>query len=179
MEALRLAPSSFGLQPWKFLHVTDTAMRERLKTASWNQAQITDASDLFIICSLRNIDEAYVDRYVQATADERGMKVEDLQGFRDMMMGAIRTRSAEGNREWCARQAYLALGVALAAAAENHIDASPMEGFDAKQYEEILGSATTEYQPVVVLAVGFRSSEDKTQHWKKVRFNREEVVKEI
>ncbi len=179
MEALRLSPSSFGLQPWKFIHVTDMTTREKLKAAAWNQVQLTEASDVFIICGLLNIDEAYVETFVQATAEQRGMKVEDLKGYRDMMIGSIKTRSVESNRDWCARQAYLAMGVALAAAAENHIDASPMEGFDPKKFDEILDLSAMGYQSLAILAVGFRSPEDSAQHFKKVRLSRNDVMKEV
>lgn len=176
MEALRLAPSSFGLQPWKFIHVADPATREKLKAAAWNQPQLTDASDLFVLCSMTNMDEAHIERYIASTAKTRGVSPEALKSFEEMLVKSVHGRSEDGLKDWNARQVYIALGFALAVAAENHIDATPMEGFDAKQFDEILGLAEMGLQSRVVLALGFRSAEDKSQAFPKVRFDREDVI---
>ena len=175
MDALRLAPSSFGLQPWKFIHVTSPEIREKLRAAAYGQSQVTDASDLFVLSSLTKIDEAHIDAYLSNIAETRGMPVEALGEFRKMLVGSVQNRSEEAVTEWSARQVYIALGVALAVAAENEIDASPMEGFDPKQFDEILGLGALGLQSRVILAVGFRSGEDASQHEKKARFSTENV----
>lgn len=175
-EALRLAPSSFGLQPWKFVHVTDPALREKLKAAAYNQPQLTDASDIFVLCSLTKMDEAHVDRFIQSTATTRNIPAESLKDLRGMLLGSITSRSEQELKDWNARQVYIALGVALATAAENRIDATPMEGFDSKQFDDILGLAELGVQSRVILALGFRSSEDASQNYTKVRFPKEEIV---
>ncbi len=176
MEALRLAPSSFGLQPWKFIHVTNPETREKLKAAAYGQSQLTDASDIFVLCSLTNMDETHVDAYVQSIAVQRHLPQESLAGFREMLLGSIKGRSADTLREWNARQVYIPLGVALAVAAENQIDATPMEGFDPKQFDEILGLESLGVQSRVILATGFRSAEDEQQTWQKVRFDAKDVM---
>ena len=174
-DALRLAPSSFGLQAYKFIHVTDAALREKLKAVGYGQSQITDASDFFVLASYTSIDEAYIDSYLAVIAKARGISVDALKGFRDMLVGAVKGRTPRELEEWLARQVYVPLGVALTAAAANGIDASPMEGFDPKQFDEILGLAKEKLASRVLLAVGFRSradsmSPDKTA---KARFPKE------
>lgn len=174
MEALRLAPSSFGLQPWKFVHVTNPETREKLKAAAWGQPQITDASDFFVLCSKTVLDDAYVEKYMESIATTRGITTESLAPFEQMVKGSIMARS-EFVAEWNARQVYIPLGFALATAAEHHIDTSPMEGFDAKQFDEILGLTEQGLASRVLLAVGFRAEDDDAQHYKKARFGAEDV----
>lgn len=178
MEALRLAPSSFGLQPWKFIHVADSATREKLKAAAWGQSPITDASDLFVLCAMTKMDAADVDRYIQSISATRGVPAEALNGYRDMVIGSSARRSEREIIDWNAHQVYIALGFGLAAAAANGIDSTPMEGFDPKQFDEILGLKELGVTSTVLLAVGFRSADDKAQNEKKVRYGRDEVVVE-
>lgn len=179
MEALRLAPSSFGLQPWKFIHVTNPALRETLKAAAWNQPQVTEASDLLVLCAFTKMDEAHIDAFLKATAEQQHVPVESLGEYRKMIVGSAARRSEAQQLEWNTQQTYIALGVALAAAAENRIDASPMEGFDQKKFDEILGLEKLGLHSCVMLAVGFRSPEDAAQAMPKVRFSRDEVVVEM
>lgn len=174
-ESLRLSPSSFGLQAWKFVHVTDPALRQELAAAAWNQPQVTEASDLFVLASYISIDEAFVDKFVASVAETRGISVDVLKGYRDMMVGSVQGRTPEQLGEWLARQVYIPLGVALTVAADNHIDASPMEGFDSQKFNEILGLDKLNLCARTILAVGFRSPEDETQNMKKSRFSQEEV----
>lgn len=174
-ESLRLSPSSFGLQAWKFIHVTDPALREQLKAAAWSQPQLTEASDLFILASYTAIDEAFVDQYIASIAKAREISPDALKDFRDMMVGSVKGRSPEELKEWLGRQVYIPLGVALTVAADNQIDASPMEGFDVIKFNEILGLNDLGLTARTILAVGFRSPEDDAQNMKKSRFSQEEV----
>lgn len=175
LEALRLAPSSYGMQPWKFVVVDSVELREKLKPVSWNQAQITDASHLIVLCRPDSITAQDVDRLMEATATARGIEVSSLDGYKQMVMG-VTQMSPEQQAVWASKQAYLALGVLLTAAAEMGIDACPMEGFDPAQYDEILGLNAKGLHSVVVCPVGFRSADDKYATAKKVRYPREEVV---
>ncbi len=174
MEALRLSPSSFGLQPWKFIHVTDAALRAKLRAAAWDQPKVTEASDLFVLAVRTDLDEAYVDHYLSVVAKDRGVSPGSLKGYKDMLMGAINKPKSD-LIEWSSKQVYLALGVTLAAAAENRIDASPMEGFDTKQFDEVLGLPQLNLASRVMLAVGFRSPADKNQKFPRSRFSKEEI----
>lgn len=176
LDALRLSPSSMGLQPWKFIHVTDPAIREKLRAAAYNQPQLTEASDIIVLASRIGMDETYVDACLKSVAETREMPVEALADYRKMLMGAVNGRSQEALTEWSARQVYIALGVALAIAAELRIDATPMEGFDSKQFDEILGLSEYSVTSRTILALGFRSPEDKTQFMKKTRFAAENII---
>lgn len=174
-DALRLSPSSFGLQAWKFVHVVDAQVREQLKTAAYGQPQLTEASDIFVIASYGSIDEKFVEKYIKSVADVRGVPVDALQGFGDMLIGAIKGKVGPELKNWLSHQVYIALGVALTVAATQGIDASPMEGFNGKEFDKILGLETEGLESRVILALGFRSSEDGTQNMKKVRFSETEV----
>lgn len=174
-ESLRLSPSSFGLQPYKFIHVTDPAIREQLRAAAWGQPQITEASDLFVLAALRSIDEHYIDRFIALTAHAYDTTVESLNEYRDMIVGSVMGKSEPARLEWMKYQVYIPLGVALAVAAEHGIDTSPMEGFDPASFDTILGLESLNLTSCVLLAAGFRSSEDAHQHYKKVRLSENDL----
>ena len=137
-QALVYAPSSFGLQPWKFFVVTDQALREKLKAASWNQAQITDASHLVVFAVKQNVGLADVERHLDRVSEVRGLDMASLESYKQMMLGALK-RPADEVNNWANRQVYISLGFFLSAAAMLGIDACPMEGFDPAKYDEILG----------------------------------------
>ncbi len=175
LESARLSASSFGLQPYKFVVVTDPAVRAKLREHAWGQSQVTDASHLIVICSYRTMDAAYVDRFAQLVGAERGVPAENLKGYRDMMVGSIQGRSPEQLADWMKRQAYIALGFLLSAAAQNEIDACPMEGFDPTHVDVDLGLAEQNLTAAVFCPIGFRAADDETASYKKVRFPKEEL----
>ncbi len=166
-EAIRLAPTSYGLQPFKVLVIENPEVRAKLREQSWGQPQITDASHLFVFVAQNTMEPEHIDTYVSFTAETRGMKVEDLKGYGDFMKGAVANMTAEQQAIWNAKQAYIALGILMAQAAEMGVDSTPMEGFSKEGYNEVLG--LTDYQTVVVAALGFRSADDQLQHAAKVR----------
>jgi nitroreductase len=175
LEATRLAASSYGLQPYKIFVVTDMALREKIKEHSWNQAQVTDASHLIVFCAKKTMDESYIDSYIALISKERGMPAESLKGFRDMMVGSAKGRSPEALANWMKCQAYIALGFLLSAAAELHIDACPMEGFDPVHVDTDLGLLDQDLTAVTFCPVGFRASDDATAAYPKVRLPTEEL----
>jgi nitroreductase len=177
LQSLVLTPSSFGLQPYRFLVVTDPALKARLREASWGQSQITDCSHLVVFLARQQMTEADVDHYIQRIAKVRGDQPENLAGYRSMIVGTLVTgpRSASVP-EWAARQAYIALGQFMAAAALLGLDTCPMEGLDPKKYDEILGLETTPFRTVVACPVGYRAEADKYASLAKVRFPVEELV---
>lgn len=174
-EALRLAPSSFGFQGWKFVHVTDPATREELKKAAYGQTQLTDASDLYVLCSFEDLSSEHLDKFAAETAKGQGVPVESLAGARGYWTQAVQGKSPAERTEWLARQVYIALGVAIAVAAENRIDVNPMEGFSNADFDRILGLTAQGLKSRVLLAAGVRSAEDATQKFPRVRFSKEEV----
>ena len=176
-ESLILTASSYGLQPWKFIIVTDPALKTALRPASWNQAQVEDCSHLVVFAAKQDITEADVDRFVARIAAVRGVTPESLAGYRGYMVGDL----VKGPRhavikEWAARQTYIAMGNLLTSAALLGIDACPFEGIEPEKYDEILGLAGTGYATVAACPVGFRAVDDKYASVPKVRFAPEDVI---
>ena len=179
-ETLVLTPSSFGLQPWKFVVVTDPTVREKLVTASWGQRQVADASHLVVFAIKRNLRETDIDAHVNRIAEVRGATRDSLKGYRDAMVGSIITgRDEAARRSWASNQAYIALGNLLTSAALLGIDACPLEGIEPAKYNEILGLEQQGLSTVVAAAAGYRASSDKYAAARKVRFPKEEVLVEV
>jgi nitroreductase len=179
-EALRLSPSSFGLQPWKFIVVKDPAMRARLLPASWGQEQIVAASHLVVFAAKINLGESDLDAHLNRTAQVRGVPVATLAGLRTMMAGSLLQGMDESGRAaWAKNQIYLALGSLLASAALLGIDACPMEGFDPARYDEILDLRQMRLAAAAVATLGYRLPTDKYAAAPKVRFPKDQVFLEI
>ncbi len=175
-ESLRLAPSSFGLQPWKFIVVNNPDIRAQLVEHSWGQKQVVDASHLLVLALQKHITEQDVHRYLERMATVQGIPLENLQGLGQMIKGFLTQPPYPLNlEEWAARQVYLALGQLLTVAAFLGIDTCPMEGFIPAKYDEILGLTDTPYRSVVVCPVGYRAADDKNAQRPKVRYEKNEV----
>lgn len=179
LEALHLCPSSFGLQPWQFIVVSNPQVRAQLRTASFDQPQITDASHLIIFAAQKDITDEVIDRYLQSIVDIRGVNIESLQSRSTMIKEWTNAKTLQERKEWATRQVYIALGILLAAAALEGIDACPMEMFDQKKFDEILGLGALNLESRVIAAVGFRSASDAYAQAKKVRFPKDQVIVEI
>jgi nitroreductase len=176
-ESLVLAPSSFGLQPWKFVVVEDAAVRERLVAASWNQRQVAEASHLVVFAAREELGTAEVDRLIARMAEVRGVSEESLQGYRKVLLGFIGGPGhGISHLEWNARQAYIALGQLMHSAALLGLDTCPMEGIDPAAYDEILGLRSLGFRTVCACPVGYRAAADKYATAPKVRYPAEEVV---
>jgi nitroreductase len=179
-ESLRLAPSSYGLQPWKFIVVNDPALRAKLRPVSWNQSQVTDASHLVVFARRTEVTEADVNEFFDQMVSERGADATKLEPYRQMMIGGVvKGKDAAGQKEWAARQLYIALGQLMGAAAAMAIDTCALEGIDPAAYDEILGLKGTGYEVVVACAVGYRSAEDKYAGMKKIRFPAARVIRRV
>jgi len=174
-EAVRLSASSYGLQPYKVVIVENPEIRAQLKAAAYGQTQITDASQLFIFANDLNAGAESVGAYIKNISETRGVPVEALGGFADMMNNVISNLSQEAKNIWTAKQTYIALGTLLSAASELKIDATPMEGFNAAAFNEILGFDKLGLNASVIATVGYRHDEDEAQHHKKVRKSHEEL----
>lgn len=179
-EALVLTPSSYGMQPWKFVVVSDPAVRESLVPASWGQRQVADASHLVVFAIRTDINTAYVDRYMARIAEVRGGTPETYEALKKMLVSDI----IEGPRaamieEWAARQAYIALGNFMTCASVLGIDTCPLEGFEPAQYDAILDLPAKNLKSVVAAVAGYRSASDKYASLKKVRFDPAELFVRI
>ena len=179
-EALVLTPSSYGLQPWKIIVVTDQPTREKLLVASWGQRQIADASHLVVFAIKKDLGEQDVDDYLDRIMKVRGAPRETLASYRDSIVGHIvKGMDETARRAWASKQVYIALGNFLTSAALLGIDACPMEGIEPAKYDKILGLDKQGLSAVVVAAAGYRSDTDAYAEKRKVRFPKEEVFLQV
>lgn len=179
LEAIRMAPTSSGTQPFEVFVVKNPELRDKIRAVGWDQAQITEASDLLVFAAWDNYSTNRIDGVVAQMEDERG-KSEMLTGYFENLKGMYLPRDAEVNYNHAARQAYIALGFALIAAAEAGVDSTPMEGFDPEQVDEILGLKEKGLRSVILLPVGYRQEDqDWLVNMKKVRKSKETLITEI
>ncbi len=179
-QSMVLAPSSFGLQPWKFFVVANPEIRRELLAHSWGQAQVVDASHLVVFAIKKDLNAADVDRYLDRMAEVQQTPVENLQKFGSIVKGFMEKPPYPLDiNDWSTRQVYIALGQFMTAAAVLGIDTCPMEGFVPTKYDEVLGLPAQGYKAVVVCPAGYRSDEDHSAQRPKVRFKTEDVVEYI
>jgi nitroreductase len=174
-EAIRLSSSSYGLQPYQIIIVENPAVRQQLLPAAYGQKQVVDASHLIVFANEINFGEEGILKFSKNMSETRGIPLESIQGYVDYMKSNIVGLSEEVRNIWTAKQTYLALGNLLNAAAELRIDVTPMEGFAPAQVNEILGLDKLGLNASLMATVGYRSVEDDTQHYKKVRKSNEEL----
>lgn len=184
-HALVLSPSSFGLQPWKFVVLgrspKATELRTALRAHSWNQPQITDASHIFVLARRRSMPASEVQRYVDRIVQVRQAPAAALEDYKKMMLGFTQRPADQFPVEvWTSRQVYLALGVLLSAAATLGVDACPMEGIDPAKYDELLGSSLgPDFATTVVAAVGHRAADDIFAGMAKVRYETSQLIARV
>jgi nitroreductase len=174
LEAIKLAPTSFGLQPFHVVNVIDSTKREELKGLAWNQPQVTDASHFLVFCARNDIKQRIESFFELATGGNEEVKTAMAQ-YKGMMDSFEANLPEEHKIPWATRQAYIALGFAMAACAELEIDSCPMEGFDPNGFKATLG-LPQEITPVACLAIGYRSESDAIRP--KVRFDLSDLVSE-
>lgn len=179
LESLRLSPSSFGLQPWKFVVVENNELREKLVEKSWGQKQVSQASHLIVLCRKNDLGDSFVDEFLDDIVKTRGGTREDIKGYEDVMKGFLSRMDDEKKANWANMQIYIALGQLMTTAAHMRIDTCPMEGFIKPQYDEILNLKDMGLSSVVVCPVGYRASTDKYATTAKVRFAMEDLVVKI
>ncbi|MBD2718207.1 NAD(P)H-dependent oxidoreductase [Synechococcus sp. FACHB-909] len=178
-QALVLTPSSYGLQPWKFLVIEDPALRAELRPHSWNQSQITDASHLVVFLARRTIELGDLTRLIEATSSARGVPAEQLEGYRQLMQKDL----VDGPRSaaiasWASNQVYIALGNFMTAAALLQVDTCPIEGFSPPDYDRLLGLEGSPYRSAVVCVAGYRDPADKYADLAKVRYPLDAVIED-
>ncbi len=180
LEAARLAPTSSGLQPFEILVVTNPEVRARIRPIAWNQAQVTECSHLLVFAAWDNYTAERINMMFDLTNDLRGIKNEGWENYRKMLLKMYPARSPEENYQHAARQAYIALGVTLLAAAAEGVDSTPMEGFDPPALDEILGLKAKGLKSVFIVPLGYREAEqDWLVNLKKVRRPLEQFVTEV
>jgi len=176
-ESLVLTPSSFGLQPWKFLVIQDADLREKLVPHAWQQRQVADASHLVVLAVPKVMSEAHIDANIQRMAEVRGGTPDALMGFRNMVVGFRTGLEAKGGLEqWAKLQAYIALGQFMLSAALLGVDTCPMEGFVPEKFDEILGLDQDGWTAAVLCPAGYRHEDDRYAALPKVRFESQVVI---
>jgi len=178
-EALRMTPSSFGLQPWKFVFVKNPKTREKLKEHAWGQTQITDASHLLVLCRVNEVDQDLVNSYFEDMKKTTWAGEDDIKGYKDMVSGFAWNLDETSAKIWAEKQVYIALWNIMTVLAEMKIDSCPMEWFDAAKFDEILWLHEKGISSTVVLPIGFRSEDDSYAWNPKVRFETEELFIEM
>ena len=179
-EAVRLTASSSGLQPYEMFVVTNDALREQIQVNAWNQAQVTDSSHLLVFAAWDNYTADRINHMFDLVNEERGIKNEGWEAYRQQLLSTYPQRDAETNYQHAARQAYIGLGTALIAAAEEKVDATPMEGFDPAKVDEILKLRERGLRSVLILPLGYRAEEgDWLVNLKKVRRPFDQFVTEV
>jgi nitroreductase len=180
LEAVRLTASSSGLQPYEMFVVTNDALREQIQVNAWNQAQVTDSSHLLVFAAWDNYTADRINEMFDLVNAERGIRNEGWEAYRQQLLSSYPQRDAETNYQHAARQAYIGLGTALIAAAEEKVDATPMEGFDPAKVDDILKLREKGLRSVVILPLGYRAEEgDWLVNLKKVRRPTAQFVTEI
>jgi nitroreductase/dihydropteridine reductase len=169
LAAIQLSPSSAGLQPYRVLVVENPEIKSKLREAAKGQQQLTAASHIIIFAAETNLDEAYVKNYIDRIAQIRGVDRASLEGFETNVINNVNSKTKEDKIIWNHKQAYIALGILLVAAANLGIDACPMEGFDPGKFDEILGLRQQGLTASVIAPIGFRTDDDQLSKAKKVR----------
>jgi len=179
-RALVLSPSSYGLQPYRFLVINDPAKRAELLPHSWNQRQVVDCSHYVVFTARTRMTEADVDKLIARTTDVRKIPAQSQNFYRDMMLGdLVKGPRSKITHEWATRQAFIALGNLLTCAAVLGVDACPMEGFVPAEYDRVLGLENSGYASVVCCALGYRAANDKYASQPKVRFEIKDLVRYV
>ena len=178
-EALRLSPSSFGLQPWKFLWIQNADTLAKLTPVCWNQAQPESCSHMIVMCRKLRFGEAEIDAHMKNLHEIRNTSDEELAGYKKMILGFLGQMNPEQMNTWMDKQIYLALGNLLTTCAVLGIDACPMEGFVPEKVSEVLKLEKKGLYPTVLCPIGYRASDDNFAKLPKVRFAANDVNVEI
>lgn len=177
IEAASLAPTSSGLQPFRIIQITNKELKEKIQPIAFNQSQITDASHLLVFAAWDNYTTERIENVFNYTAAQRGLAPDFFNDYKTRLINLYTPRPANVNFEHTARQAYIAFGLAIAAAAENKVDATPMEGFDAAALDELLNLQAMGLKSVTILTLGYRDTEnDWLVNMKKVRVPKEDFL---
>jgi nitroreductase len=175
LEAIRLAPSSIGLQPYSVIVITDPELKKRILPVANNQQQIVDSSHLLIFAAWDKITPERVEEFIKLNANTRNVSIETLAALRNKLLN-ITKRNVEENFEWAARQTYIAFATGIAAAAELRVDATPMEGFNNTALDDLLNLKDKGLRSLTLLPLGYREKEkDWLVHLPKVRREREKL----
>ncbi|WP_127716791.1 NAD(P)H-dependent oxidoreductase [Halobacteriovorax sp. HLS] len=178
-ESLRLTASSFGVQPWKFLVISNQEVKNSLLEHSWGQKQVVDCSHHIVMCTPLDYVDQDVDAFIESTAQARSQSVSDLEGYSKVVKNFLSYKNLEQKQQWMKDQVYIALGNLLTTCALLKIDACPMEGIIKEKYDEVLGLKEKGLTAIVACPIGYRADSDKYATAAKVRFPLEKIIEHI
>jgi nitroreductase len=177
IEAARLAPTSSGLQPFEIIVVTNQEIKEKIRPIAWNQSVITDCSHLLVFAAWDTYTEDRINYMFDLTNEIRGFKNEGWENYRKQLLATYPQQDAEVNYNHAAKQAYIAFSQSIIAAAYEGVDATPLEGFDADELDEILDLKAKGLRSAVMLPIGYRDADsDWLVDLVKVRKSTEDLV---
>jgi nitroreductase / dihydropteridine reductase len=179
LEITNLSATSYGLQPYTAVVISNEEIKEKLVEYSYNQTNVADSSHLIVFAARTDIDEDYIDNFVGLTAEARSTDIENLNGFRNMLIKSFSSKTDEALFNWASKQIYLALGTFLVACADEGIDSCPIGGFMPEAYDKVLNLKQYSLRSVVLAAIGYRHKDDKYQYFKKVRKPLNEMIIKI
>ncbi|MFE2863001.1 nitroreductase family protein [Sphingobacterium multivorum] len=180
LEAARMAPSSSGLQQYKIIVISDKALLEKIKGVAYNQSQITDCSHLLVFAAWDHYDDERISKVFNYIMDERGLPHSTMNAYKETIMDLYEKSGTEWQAHHAAKQSYISFAIAIAAAAEQKVDATPMEGFIPERLDELLKLKGTGYKSTVILPLGYRDGEnDWLVNMEKVRTPKEEFITEM
>ena len=179
LAAGNLAATSYGLQPFTFVVVDDVAKKQSLVEHAYGQTQVAENSVLVVLAARTNLDTAYITEFTTRVESTRGLPAGSVDGLKDMMVGHLTNLSPELRLAWAQKQSYIALGTMMAAASELHVDNAALEGFNSDKFDEVLGLTAHNLHATTLLVLGYRSSDDATSTYAKVRKNIEDIVVHI
>lgn len=180
IEAISLAPTSSGLQPFEVVVITNQEVKEQIKPIAWNQSVITDCSHLLVFAAWDTYTEDRINKMFDLTNTVRGFENEGWESYRQMLLGSYPQRDKEVNFNHAAKQTYIAFSQAIAAAAFEEVDATPLEGFNPSEVDKILGLNEKGLRSCVMLPLGYRDADkDWLVNLKKVRKSKEDLIIEM
>lgn len=180
LEAARMAPSSSGLQPYKIIVISDKALLEKIKGIAWNQSQITDCSHLLIFAAWDGYSEERISKVFNYTMDERKLPHSTMEEYKNKILSLYEPLGQEWQAHHSAKQSYISFGLAIAAAAEQKVDATPIEGFIPEKLDQLLNLTGSGYKSTLLLPLGYREDEnDWLVNMKKVRTPKEDFIAEM
>ncbi|MNK47749.1 Major NAD(P)H-flavin oxidoreductase [compost metagenome] len=180
LEAAKLAPSSSGLQPYKLFVITSKEVKEKLRAVSFDQSQVTDASHVLVWAAWDGYSLDKISAVFDKTIAERGIPADAMDEYKQRLWGMYEPLGQEWHANHAAKQAYISFGIAIAAAAEQQVDATPMEGFIPAEVDKLLGLNELGLKSVLILPLGYRDdANDWLVNLKKVRTSQDEFITEI
>lgn len=179
LEAGNLAATAYGLQPFQFVVVTNQSVKDSLVEPAYGQKHVAENSALIVLAARTDIDETYINEFTSRLETTRGLPAGTVDGYKAIMIGDLTNRTPEARLAWAQKQTYIALGTMMAAASELHVDNHALEGFSATTFDEVLGLTAKHLTATTLLALGYRSSEDATANYAKVRKNIDDIVVRI